>query len=389
MTSEERHKAREERRKAKRAEKRRKDLEPYDNYDNVISSRSLYRAAVVSRHGVGWKASVQRYHINLLRNTWDLHRKLMNGENVIMGFICFDLMERGKLRHIRSVHFKERVVQRSLCDNALIPVLSRGLIYDNGASLEGKGIHFAMFRCRDYLRKYYRQHRTNEGWVLQIDFSGYFDNIQHAPIWEMLDRNFTDRRIIDLTRKFVESFGESSLGIGSQVSQILAITYPTRIDHYIAEVLRLKGERYMDDSIYFSRNREELEKALEILRPMYEAIGIRLNPRKTQIIPLRRFTFLKVRFELLPTGKVIMRPCRKSIIKQQQKLRKFQRFLKSGEMTLEDIQTSYESWRGGKTHMDGYKSIRRMDQRYISQFGMIPAAIKKKNRRKERDVRVR
>ena len=80
MTSEERHKAREQRRRAKRAEKRRKDLEQYDNYDNVISSRALYRAAVVSRHGVGWKASVQRYHINLLRNTWDLHRKLMNGE---------------------------------------------------------------------------------------------------------------------------------------------------------------------------------------------------------------------------------------------------------------------------------------------------------------------
>lgn len=110
MTSEERHKAREERRKAKRAEKRKRDLAPYDNYDNMISSRSLYQAAVVSRHGVGWKASVQRYHINLLRNTWELHRKLMNQENVIMGFICFDLIERGKLRHIRSVHFKERVV---------------------------------------------------------------------------------------------------------------------------------------------------------------------------------------------------------------------------------------------------------------------------------------
>ena len=384
MTSGERHKAREERRKAKRAEKRKRDLAPFDNYENMISSRSLYRAAVVSRHGVGWKASVQRYHINLLRNTWDLHRKLMNEENVIMGFICFDLMERGKLRHIRSVHFKERVVQRSLCDNALIPVLSRGLVYDNGASLKGKGIHFAMFRCKKYLQEYFRKHRTNEGWVLQIDFSGYFDNIQHGPIWEMLDRQFTDQRIIRLTRKFVESFGESSLGIGSQVSQILAITYPTRIDHYVAEVLRLKGERYMDDSIYFSRSREQLEKALAILRPMYAAIGIKLNPRKTQIIPLKHFTFLKVRYELTPTGKVIMRPCRKSIVQEQRKLKKFKRFLATGEMKIEDVRTSYESWRGGKTHMDGYKSIRSMDKRYTDQFGLIPAAIKKKNRRRNK-----
>ena len=152
MTSEERHKARETRRKAKRAAKRAEALKAC-SFEKVISSGSLVKAANLSKRGVNWKASVQRYHINLLRNTWALHQKLLRGESVVQGFICFDLIERGKLRHIRSVHFKERVVQRSLCDNALVPILSRSLIYDNGASIKGKGIHFAMFRCRDHLRE--------------------------------------------------------------------------------------------------------------------------------------------------------------------------------------------------------------------------------------------
>ena len=87
---------------------------------------------------------------------------------------------------------------------------------------------------------------------------------------------------------------------------------------------------------------------------------------------------------LTPTGKVIMRPCRKSIVQEQRKLKKFKRFLAPGEMKIEDVRTSYESWRGGKTHMDGYKSIRSMDKRYTDQFGLIPAAIKKKNRRRNK-----
>lgn len=40
------------------------------------------------------------------------HRELMDGTWKTKGFFAFDLMERGKLRHIRSVHIAERVVQR-------------------------------------------------------------------------------------------------------------------------------------------------------------------------------------------------------------------------------------------------------------------------------------
>lgn len=36
----------------------------------------------------------------------------MDGTWKTKGFFAFDLMERGKLRHIRSVHIAERVVQR-------------------------------------------------------------------------------------------------------------------------------------------------------------------------------------------------------------------------------------------------------------------------------------
>lgn len=384
MTSEERHKAREARRKAKRAAKRAEALRAC-SFEKVISSASLVKAANLSRRGVNWKASVQRYHINLLRNTWALHQKLLRGESVVQGFICFDLIERGKLRHIRSVHFKERVVQRSLCDNALVPILSRSLIYDNGASIKGKGIHFAMFRCRDHLRQYYRKHGNNRGWVLQVDFKGYFDNIEHGPVREMLKKHFDDPRLLKLAWSFVESFGEKSLGIGSQVSQILAVAYCSAVDHYAVEVLGLNlSARYNDDSYFIHESREYLQYCLGILVNKWEAMGIRINWKKTQIIPLRRFTFLKVRFETTNRGKVIMRPCRKSVTKQRQKLKAFRRKLDAGEMELSDVRASYESWRGYNNHMNGHRSMVNMDKLYFDLFGLVPSEVKKKRKRRER-----
>jgi hypothetical protein len=74
----------------------------------------------------------------------------------------FDLPGRGKTRHIKSVHISERVVQKRLCGNALVPVLSRSLIHDNGAFVKNKGVHFALRRLIVHLSRYYRRNRTRE-----------------------------------------------------------------------------------------------------------------------------------------------------------------------------------------------------------------------------------
>ena len=180
LTSEERHAVRRIRRQQKREEKRLAYNEPYDDYDRLASVDSLIKAAHLSKRGVGRKASVQKYMMNLLMNSIESSQKLLAGKEVRQGFIEFDIHERGKARHIKAMHVKERVIQRSLCDNALVPVLRRSLVYDNGASLKDKGIHFALFRLRDMLRQYVHKNGS-DGYVLLVDFSGYFDNIQHEP----------------------------------------------------------------------------------------------------------------------------------------------------------------------------------------------------------------
>ena len=346
MTSlERRREARYQRRKTAREEKKWKRYAENDRLENIVRYKSLYRGNQKSMRNVSWKTSVQRYQMNLLRNMEETHQKLEAGENITKGFVEFDAMERGKLRHIRSVHYSERVVQRSTCDNALVPMLGRSLIYDNGACLEGKGVDRCMDRLTAHLQQFYRANGfSNDGWAVVFDFSGYFDNILHRECFAVYSRAFRDRRILRLLKDFVIPFGYpaaetnwqrvkrqdaeqytgKSLGLGSQISQITAVSYPNSLDHFIKQVLCVRWyARYMDDGYMLHHSKEHLQKCLADLREICACLGIRLNEKKTQIVKLSRgITFLKRRFILTETGKVIVIPARKGIVKERRKMKK-------------------------------------------------------------------
>ena len=285
---------RRQKRYLRRQEKRSKNKEKFKNitFENVASLQSLYNATWDSAKGVKWKASVQKYTLNTLFNICKTRQKLLQDKDIRRGFIEFDICERGKMRHIRSVHFSERVVQKSLCTNVLYPVLTNNLITDNGASQKGKGTHFATQRLIKYLHKYYRKY-GNDGYVLTLDFKSYFDNINHNKLKEIYKTNFKDEKIIKLANRFVDAFGNVGLGLGSETSQISAVAYINKIDHYIKENLQIKGYgRYMDDSYIIHPSKEILKNILEKLKIKYAEYGIILNLRKTHIAKLKTgFTF--------------------------------------------------------------------------------------------------
>ena len=151
MNSKERHENRYKRRVEKRMEQRRKLCSKFDDYDTVFSFSHLYKSYRLSCKNVGWKASVQKYKANAMVNLYNTFMTLKNDKFKSKGFYEFNLLERGKLRHIKSVAIDERVVQRCLCDYSLVPILSRSFIYDNSASQKGKGISFALNRMSVHL----------------------------------------------------------------------------------------------------------------------------------------------------------------------------------------------------------------------------------------------
>lgn len=357
-----RRKNRYQRRNAKREAKREK-LAKYDNYDNLTNYTAIYNAIIRASKGVRWKASVQRFLINIFSKVYSISKSMVELKDPRMGFIEFDISERGKVRHIRSVHFNERVIQKTLCTNALYPMISRSLITDNCASQKGKGTHFALRRVVKFLRNYYN-HYGNEGYVLKIDFKSYFDNIEHAPLKKMLRKYFADKNINWLNDVFIDAFGEKSLGLGSETSQINAILYPNGIDHWFKEVKRCRYcVRYNDDTLIIHHSKDELKEWFSEVNDKYKELGIKVNTKKTKITKLSKgFIFLKVRFFLTETGKIVRKPCRKSVTDERRKITRQIRLLQNGIMTLEELLCSYNGWRGGKQHLTARKTIFNMDK---------------------------
>ena len=369
MTSEERREARYKRRVEARKAKKAAKCAVFDDFATVFSYENLYRSYKRCRRGVAWKASVQKYIANAPLNVYQTFRELESGKFKSPGFYEFDLYERGKHRHIRSTGIMERVVQRCLCDNALVPMLERTFIYDNGASMTNKGYDFAVRRLTCHLQKHYRQYGDN-GYILLYDFSKFFDNVSHELVKACLHRQFADRKVIALTEHFIDAFGDIGVGLGSQISQVLALASANRLDHYVKEVLRIKGYgRYMDDGYLIHPSKKYLQKCLEHIKVICRELGITLNERKTQIVKLSHgFSWLKIRVFLTPTGYVVRKIYKRSVTKMRQKLKKLNRKLIAGRMTFGDIWTTWQSWRSYARRFDAWHTIQNMGKLFDRLF---------------------
>jgi len=372
LTSAERRQCRYERRKARRGEKRKLKIGGIDNFDLVTDLDNLNLAYKQARKIVHWKESVQRYEMNRFAKIIETRRKLIAGENVQEGFIRFVIQERGRRRDISGIKIGERVPQKNLCDRVLVPILTRPLIHDNGASLKGKGVMFSVRRLIAHLSRYYRQNGSNEGYALMIDFKRYYDNVDHDILIEMLKEQIKDRRVMELTENFIRVFGDGKgLGLGSQVSQIAAIYYPNKLDHFIKEKLcvRFYG-RYMDDLYLIHRDKQFLQYCLLEIQKVCETLKITVNLKKTRITKLSDgLIFLKGKYSLLETGKVLRIPCRDSPIRMKRKLKKFKSLLEAGKMSITDIRNAYQSWRGAFTsRFQAHRKVLKIDALYDSLF---------------------
>lgn len=329
-------------------------------YEKLLDLNNLYSAFEKCKKNVGWKYSVQKYEANVLSNINQLKNQLQNGTYKQKSFSEFTICERGKTRKIKALHISDRVLQRALCDEVLIPELKKYLIYDNGASIKGKGIDFTRNRLKVHLQKYYRKH-GNKGYVLKIDFSKYFDSINHDVLMKQLEEKISDKKVIDLMKYLVGTFGEKGLGIGSQISQVVGIYYLNVLDQFCKTVKGCKYyARYMDDVYIISESKAFLKNLFIEIKSLIMKLGLKINEKKTQIVKLENgFTFLNMKYKISKSGKIKVIPSKKTFIRERRKLKKLCLILNKNEFLQ-----NYKSWRGNITKYNSYKSVLKMDALY-------------------------
>lgn len=293
-------------------------------YMKLLNIDTLYRSFIKCKKGVDWKYSVQKFESNILINLYRLRTELKLGIYKQKPFFEFDLNERGKLRHITALNIRDRVLQRALCDDILMPELSKYLIYDNGASVKNKGIDFARNRLKKHLHQYFINEGSNNGYILKIDFRKYFDSIDHDMAINILKEKINDDKIISLISNILAYYNKG-IGLGSQVSQVIGLYYTTPIDNYCKIVKSCKYYgRYMDDIYVIHKSKNYLQDLLTQISNTAYKLKLKINFKKTQIFKLsKRFVFLKIRYILTDTGKVIMIPDKSIVVREKRKLKKF------------------------------------------------------------------
>lgn len=312
MNSQERHEARYQRRKARREQRAREAGGA--SFEEVMSFGNICKAGKSCCDGARWKTSTINFETNLLGEAQATYDTLHYGKRVFKGFHSFATVEHGKVRNIDALPIQERAIQKCLCKNLLTEVYSRSFIYNNSASLKDRGMDFQLRRLRKHLQDHYRRYGT-EGGIYQFDFKNYFGSLPHEEIKRRARKKIMDDRLYTLFCDFVDDFrlmktadkeAHRGVGLGSEVSQIIALDYANPIDHYVKDVRGIHGYgRYMDDGYVISNSLEELEDIKRNLYRLAEALGIAMSDKKNIITPFRHhsFTFLKMRVTLTETAR--------------------------------------------------------------------------------------
>lgn len=390
--------------------------------DDIYNADTLYDSFLEIRKPIKYKKSVQLYGFDALSYISDTIKAHKEGTTEYHKGTEFTISERGKVRHITPVPFKERVPVHALCKEILIPELRNKLIYDNCASLKGRGIDMQRDRVVVHLKRYYARYGTNEGYALFSDFSKYFDNLDHELLIKEMGKVIKDEEVLKEVQLILDAYKidgsklsdeefelckdgvydsnkyyrnpkqgperyiNKSVGIGSELSQIAGVYYPTRIDNYV-KIVRGCAEygRYNDDFYIFHPDKEFLLDVFEGIKAIAKELKLHINERKTRLVKLNQpFVFLKVRYHLTETGKVTRSYTAKTFIRERRKLKKFKKKLDAQELTMETIEAQYRSWRGhvmrcrnkqsknAKPMYSNWKAVQTTDKLFKELFGYLP-----------------
>ena len=347
----------------------RRFLQGNSSMPTTITFDSLVQAALECARGVKWKDSIATWvhPRNIAANCLRLWRELDNGTYKLGGYVVFDVVE-PKRRTIRSPRFRDRVVQRAMCNTGLYRDLTRGNIHDNAACQLRKGTTFAMDRLNCHLQRHFRKHGT-DGWCLRLDIHKFFDSIPHEPLKDMVRRKVSNPEYRDYVIEVIDSFDDPGIGLGSQISQLLAISYLSDLDHFIKEKMGIKAYiRYSDDIVIIHHDKDHLLHVWKVVEKMLCELGLSLNPKST-LHPLKDgIDFLKFKFRLTATGKVVRILNRRSSVRIVKRLKRLVAKYRQGGRQWDDVINCFNSWKSHAMQGNSNAKVRRIEKWLKEQY---------------------
>lgn len=209
----------------------------------------------------------------------------------------------GKTRPIAISCFEDKMVDwvvGKILTNIYEPVF----IKQSYGYRPNKSAHGAVEEC------YHSMENNRRPYVLEIDFSSFFNTIPHKKLMNILEKKIADNRFCGLIRRFLHSgtmtehkeYLPSEIGTpqGGIASPILANIYLHEvIDEWFVEnyaSFYSNMVRYADDAVFFFSKENDALNFKNNLEKRVHAYGLKLNEDKTKLINLHKKSHLHFNF---------------------------------------------------------------------------------------------
>ena len=308
-------------------------------YQSMISFNEVVSVYKKLRCSTKNKKEVIDFSLNLNQFLLDILRKL-NNRCYSFGRYRIFLIREPKYRLIMSEKMSDKIVNH-LFTKVCLGCLENRLVSMNVATRKDKGSKEAYNLFIKYINKL--MYKSKDIYVLKIDISKYFYNINHEILLDMVKEKIKDKEVISflsyildstnleyvnndirrvvsnekfrVSKKNISEFEKKKLyseldsiptyksgyglPIGNYSSQILAVFYLNKVDHFIKESLGCKYYvRYMDDLVIMDTDKEKLKSIFSKVSEYISSFDLVVN-KKSGIYKLKEgINFLGYNFKV-------------------------------------------------------------------------------------------
>lgn len=335
------------------------------DFEKVTDFENLYRAYRKAKSGKGYKKSSAKFEVQALDGIHKLKQLLETKQYTVAKYNQFYVYE-PKQRLIEAAAFKDKVIQHSLCDNVLLPELSKVFIRNNFAGQIGKGTLFGLNTLKSDMQGFYNEHGMN-GYILKADVTKFFYTIDHSILKQIIRQYFTDNDLLWLCDLIIDSTDGLGLPLGNQTSQVFALLYLDRLDHYITETLGIKYYgRYMDDLYLIHHDKDYLKYCLQEINKIIDSLKLSLNG-KTQIMPFKQGVKFLGFHTYIKDGQIVCKIRNENKRNAYRKYKKMAYLVVDGKLSRKKFDECYQSWKAHANFGDCQGIIDNLD-RQINQI---------------------
>jgi len=241
----------------------------------------------------------------------------------------------GGVRQLGIPTVQDRLIQQAIAQ-VLTPLFELVFSPHSYGFRPGRSAHQAVQQAQEYIQEGY-------DWVVDIDLEKFFDRVNHDMLMARVVRVETDKRILKLTRAYLES-GVMVNGVvleteegtpqGGPLSPLLSNIMLNDLDQEL-EKRGHKFVRYADDCNIYVKTQRAGERVLEgVKRYLEKKLKLRVNQKKSKVERANRAKFLGFSF-FKRKGEVVIRIASRTKERFMEKIRHLTKRTRSGK--LEDI----------------------------------------------------